>query len=422
MLTIVQSVILVFGFFRLLADEILRCRNITHITSLSRSVPEQIEGVMNTQEWSECSSYTLEKIKLSRVEDLFSYSMLSLVLVFALPWYYAGWTEGETASPWICSFFASVFLFLLQIPDLFFDWFRQFGVEQKYGFNQSTKKLWITDKIKGFCIGFPFLFVLIGFLDWLFRVLSSSFPNFWWMLAFSAFFLVQLLIFILWPKLILPLFNKLTPLSEGELKDRLMQLATKTGFHAKSIEVIDGSRRSTHSNAYFTGFGKFRRIVLFDTLVEQMSIDELEAVVAHEIGHYRLGHIPKRLFISFLMGLGSFLFLDFLSKSEWFYYGLNLPFESMGSLALLIVILSLYSGAFTFWLSPISNIISRKNEFEADKFAAISTGKSTFLSSALRKLYKKNKNFPLPHRWIAFFHHSHPSLLERERALAELKL
>ena len=422
MLSLVQSVFLVCGFFRLLTDEILRSRNITHICSLSQSVPEEVEGVMNIEEWSECSSYTLEKSKLSRVEDWFSFVLLSLVLVFVLPWYHAEWTQGATVSPWVCSFFASVFLFLLQIPDLFFDWFRQFGVEQKYGFNQSTKKLWVTDKIKGFCIGFPFLFVLIGFLDWLFRALSSSFPNFWWMLAFSAFFLVQLLIFILWPKLILPLFNKLTPLSEGELKDRLMQLATKTGFHAKSIEVIDGSKRSTHSNAYFTGFGKFRRIVLFDTLVEQMSIDELEAVVAHEIGHYRLGHIPKRLLISFLVGLCGFAFLNFLSKSEWFYHGLNLPLESMGSLVPLIVILSLYSGAFTYWLSPIGNIFSRKHEYEADKFAAISTGKGTFLSSALRKLYKKNKNFPLPDRWLAFFHHSHPSLLERERALTDFKL
>jgi STE24 endopeptidase len=153
-----------------------------------------------------------------------------------------------------------------------------------------------------------------------------------------------------------------------------------------------------------------------------MSIDEIEAVVAHEIGHYRLGHIPKRLLISFLVGLGGFAFLNFLSKSEWFYHGLNLPVESMGSLVPLIVILSLYSGAFTYWLSPIGNMFSRKHEYEADKFAAISTGKGTFLSSALRKLYKKNKNFPLPDRWLAFFHHSHPSLLERERALTDFKL
>jgi len=422
MLSFLQIIILVFGFLRLLTDEILRSRNISHITSLSKSLPDQVKGVMNDQEWTECSSYTLEKSRMSRVEDMCSFILLSSVLVFALPWYFSEWTQGASVSPWVCSLFASAFLLLIQVPDLFFDWFRQFGVEQKYGFNQSTKQLWITDKIKGFLIGFPFLFVLIGFLDWLFRLLSSIFPSFWWILAFCAFFSVQLLIFILWPKLILPLFNKLTPLDDGELKDRLMKLATQTGFHAKSIEVIDGSKRSTHSNAYFTGFGKFRRIVLFDTLVEQMSIDELEAIVAHEIGHYRLGHIPKRLIISFLVGLGGFAFIDYLSKSEWFYDGLSLPTESMGSLAPLIVIISLYSGGFTFWISPISNIFSRKHEYEADKFAAISTGKSTFLSSALRKLYKKNKNFPLPDKWLSFFHHSHPSLMEREHALKDLKL
>ena len=198
----------------------------------------------------------------------------------------------------------------------FFDWRKQFSLEEKFGFNKSTKALWVVDKIKGTILGFGFSLLLLAFMIWLYREISSAFENTWWVWVFVVFFGIQLLLMILWPKFILPLFNKLSPLEEGELRDRLMALSEKTGFKAKAIEVIDGSKRSGHSNAYFTGFGKFRRIVLYDTLIEQMEIEEIEAVLAHEVGHYKLGHIPKRLAVSFFLGLGGFFLLSYFLQSR----------------------------------------------------------------------------------------------------------
>ena len=251
-----------------------------------------------------------------------------------------------------------------------------------------------------------------------YREISSAFENTWWVWVFVVFFGIQLLLMILWPKFILPLFNKLSPLEEGELKDRLMALSEKTGFKAKAIEVIDGSKRSGHSNAYFTGFGKFRRIVLYDTLIEQMKIEEIEAVLAHEVGHYKLGHIPKRLAVSFFLGLGGFFLLSYFLKSDWFYKEFALDAASLtGSFAPALVIFSLVLGFFTYWLSPISNYFSRKHEFEADHFAKEAVGSPEPLVSALRKLYVENLSHPLPHSLMAAFHYSHPTLLEREKAL-----
>ena len=305
----------------------------------------------------------------------------------------------------------------MQIPGLIFDWYNQFILEEKYGFNKSTKKLWMLDKVKGIVLGFSLSYLLLVLLIWMYRLLSFELPQIWWIVVFFVFFMIQLLMMVLFPKLILPLFNKLTPLDEGELKDRLMKLSDKTGFKANSIEVIDGSKRSGHSNAYFTGFGRFRRIVLYDTLIEQMSVEEIEAVLAHEVGHYKMGHIPKRLIMSFFIGLLGFGLIGYLLQSEWFYMGIGLDASLTSSLGPLIVGLSLILGFFTYWLTPISNFFSRKHEFEADNFAKNSVGGADSLISALRKLYVKNLSHPLPHPLMAGFHYSHPTLLERENAL-----
>jgi STE24 endopeptidase len=321
------------------------------------------------------------------------------------------------ASPWLCALVATIFLTALQIPSLFFDWRKQFSLEEKFGFNKSTKGLWVMDKIKGSILGFAFSFLLLALMIWLYRVISSAFTNTWWVLVFVIFFGIQLLLMILWPKFIIPLFNKLSPLEEGELRDRLMALSEKTGFKAKAIEVIDGSKRSGHSNAYFTGFGKFRRIVLYDTLIEQMEIEEIEAVLAHEVGHYKLGHIPKRLAISFFLGLGGFFLLSYFLESSWFYEGFALDNSLTGSFAPVLVVFSLALGFFTYWLSPLSNHFSRKHEFEADHFAKEAVGSPEPLISALRKLYVENLSHPLPHPLMTTFHYSHPTLLERENAL-----
>ena len=232
--------------------------------------------------------------------------------------------------------------------------------------------------------------------------------------GFWVLFGFQLLMLVLYPKLILPLFNKLTPLPEGELRDRLLALGDRTGFKAQAIQVMDGSKRSGHSNAFFTGFGRYRRIVLYDTLMNQLSEEELEAVLAHEIGHYRCGHIPKMIAISAAMLLGGFALIAWLANSTWFNPAFGLP---LGEIAPSLLLFGLLSGAVTFWFSPIGNFFSRKHEYEADTFARDAMKSGEPLSGALRKLAQKNLSNLTPHPWFSAFYYSHPTLVERERAL-----
>jgi STE24 endopeptidase len=190
------------------------------------------------------------------------------------------------------------------------------------------------------------------------------------------------------------------------LRERLMALGERTGFRAKTIEVIDGSKRSGHSNAYFTGFGRFRRIVLFDTLIAQLTPEELEAVLAHEIGHYRRGHIPKMIAMSAVMMLAGFWVIAWLARSPWF----NAPS---------FLLFGLLSGVVTFWFAPLGNLLSRKYEYEADAFARNAMGGPAAMIGALRKLAQKNLSNLTPHRWFSGFYYSHPTLVEREAALVK---
>jgi STE24 endopeptidase len=221
---------------------------------------------------------------------------------------------------------------------------------------------------------------------------------------------------VLAPVLILPLFNKFTPLPEGSLRARLLALAVRTGFHAKGIQIMDGSRRSRHSNAFFTGFGKFRKIVLFDTLVQQLSEPELEAVLAHEIGHYKRKHIIKLLTASAIGSLVGFYLLSVLAQQAWFYEAFG--FEP-GSIVTALLLFGLLSGLATFWLSPAINLWSRRYEYQADAFAAASAHEPQSLVGALRKLNEKNLSNLTPHPLYSGFYYSHPTLLEREKALSE---
>ncbi|MCC6414909.1 MAG: M48 family metallopeptidase, partial [Opitutaceae bacterium] len=253
---------------------------------------------------------------------------------------------------------------------------------------------------------FPLLWVLLSLVSWV--------GDLWWLWGFGVLFGFQILMMVLYPKLILPLFNKLTPLPEGMLRDRLMALGERAGFRAKAIEVMDGSKRSGHSNAFFTGFGRFRRIVLFDTLINQLEPEELEAVLAHEIGHYRRGHIPKMITVSAVLQLAGFAFIAWLARSNWFNPAFGFP---LGELAPSLLLFGLLSGAVTFWLSPLGNFFSRKHEYEADAFARDAMGGARAMTGALRKLAQKNLTNLTPHPWFSAFYYSHPTLVERERAL-----
>jgi STE24 endopeptidase len=228
----------------------------------------------------------------------------------------------------------------------------------------------------------------------------------------------QLVLMLAAPVLILPLFNKFTPLPPGELRDGLLELARRAGFRAGDIQVMDGSKRSRHSNAFFTGLGRFRKIVLFDTLVRQLDQGELESVLAHEIGHYKKGHIPKTIALSLAGGLLAFYLISLLARQVWFMGGFG--FEP-GQMAPALLLFGLLSGVVTFWVSPLFHALSRRHEYEADAYAAGLMQQRQPLIAALRKLNEKNLSNLTPHPFYSGFYYSHPTLLEREAALAAVE-
>lgn len=397
---------------RLLAEWILAALNRAEVRRHADKAPEAVASIMSEATYRQSVTYTLERSRFGQMTEVFD-TMVLLLVIFGgiLPALYnvvVGW--GAVDAVWTRAVYLLLVGVLLAIPGLPFDWWSQFRLEAKYGFNKSTPQLWVMDKVKGMllmlALGFPLLWIILSLVNWV--------GNAWWLWGFGVLFGFQILMLVLYPKLILPLFNKLTPLPEGELRNRLMALGDRTGFQAKAIEVMDGSKRSGHSNAFFTGFGRFRRIVLFDTLINQLSTEELEAVLAHEIGHYRRGHVPKMIVVSALMQLGGFALVAWLAKSNWFNPAFGFP---LGELAPSLLMFGLLSGAVTFWFSPLGNYFSRKHEYEADAFARDAMGGATAMIGALRKLAQKNLTNLTPHPWFSAFYYSHPTMVERERAL-----
>ncbi len=379
------------------------------------SPPEAVREVMPEDTYRRSVDYTLAKNRFSAVETLWGAAVLAAVILSGvLPWYYGFFGDGADRSVWMEGLFFVSVPVLLSLPGLPLEWWSQFRLEERFGFNKTTLRLWITDRIKGlligFAIGYPLICLLLALVDWV--------GTTWWIWGFAVFFTFQLLMMVLYPMLIMPLFNKFSPLPDGELKERLMGLADRTGFRAKTIQVMDGSRRSTHSNAFFTGFGRFRRIVLFDTLMEQLAQPELEAVLAHEIGHYKKGHIPRMLGLSALMVFIAFGVIAWLAESAWFYAGFGFDPETAG-LAPALLLFALLSGLVTFWLSPLFNVMSRKHEYEADAFARDAVESAAPLVAALRKLSEKNLSNLTPHPLYSAVYYSHPTLVEREAALRE---
>ena len=411
---LVLSAVAALMVLRLVADLILAALNRAEVRRHANSPPPAVSAIMDGPTYSQSVAYTLEKSRFGVITEIFDTLVLALVLFGGvLPLLYSavvGW--GGAESIWTRVLFVLIAGILLGIPSLPFEWWEQFRLEQKFGFNKSTPGLWISDKLKGVLLVFAIGFPLLGALLWVVGGGGST----WWIWGFALMFGFQLLMLILYPKVILPLFNKLTPLPEGDLRDRLMALGDRTGFQAKTIEVIDGSKRSGHSNAYLTGFGRFRRIVLFDTLIAQLTPEELEAVLAHEIGHYRRGHIPKMIAMSAIMMFAGFFAIAWLARSTWFNTAFGFP---PGEIAPSFLLFALLSGIVTFWFAPLGNLLSRKYEYEADDFARKAMGGPGAMIAALRKLAKKNLTNLTPHRWFSGFYYSHPTLVEREAALVK---
>ncbi len=397
---------------RLTGELFLSALNRAEVRRHAASAPPAVAAIMDSETYAKSVAYTLEKSRFGVLTEIFDTMVLAMVLFGGvLPLLFAtvaAW--GAPGAVWSHALFILLAAALLSVPSLPFEWWEQFRLEEKFGFNKSTAGLWVSDKLKGlllmFVIGLPLLWALLALVKWA--------GNTWWLWGFALVFGFQLLMLVLYPKLILPLFNKLTPLPAGDLRTRLLALGDRTGFQASTIEVIDGSKRSGHSNAYFTGFGRFRRIVLFDTLIAQLTPEELEAVLAHEIGHYRRGHIPKMIALAAVMLLGGFGVIAWLARSPWFNQAFGFPANEVAPSFLLF---GLLSGLVTFWFSPLGNVLSRKHEYEADAFARDAVGGAGPMVGALRKLAQKNLSNLTPHPWFSAFFYSHPTLVEREAAL-----
>jgi STE24 endopeptidase len=405
-----QAVLLLVAA-RLAAQLALEALNRAETRLHAGILPGGLAGIMDEATYAKSSEYTLAKSRFTAFELVYD-AVVLVAAVFSglLPWL---WTRFDGLAPgaaWSGAIFLVAAGLLLSLPGLPLGWWAQFRLEQRFGFNQSSPGLWVSDQLKGAAVGvalgFPLAWALLALVGWVGAT--------WWIWGFALLFVFQLLMLVLYPKLILPLFNRLTPLPEGEARDRLLALADRTGFQARTIEVMDGSKRSAHSNAFFTGFGRFRRIVLFDTLVAQMSQPELEAVLAHEIGHYRRGHIPQRLATSALLQLGGFAVIAWLAQSAWFNPAFGLP---AGATAPAFLLFGLLGGLVTFWFTPVGNWISRRHEYEADAFARDALGGPDAMVSALHRLAQKNLTNLTPHPLYSAVYYSHPTIVERERAL-----
>jgi STE24 endopeptidase len=408
---VVAVVVLLLVLARWGAQLWLEQLNRRHVLAHAGTVPEAFKGVMDEATYAKSVRYTLAKGRLDQIAGTWS-SVVLLAVLFSglLPWGFDGFNQRLGSSAWAMAAFLLVTSVALSLPSLPLDWYDQFRLEERFGFNTTTQRLWWMDRLKGLllgiALGYPLLALILKLVEWM--------GPWWWLWAWGALLGFQLLMMVLAPVLILPLFNKFTPLPGGSLRERLLKLAERTRFRARSIQVMDGSKRSRHSNAFFTGFGGFRKIVLFDTLIQQLAELELEAVLAHEIGHFKKKHIPKTLLVSALGSLAGFWLVSLLATQEWFYRSFG--FEP-GSIVPALLLFGLLSGVITFWFSPVAHWWSRRYEYQADAFAAGVMKEPRSLIGALRKLNEKNLSNLTPHPLYSGFYYSHPTLLEREQAL-----
>ena len=397
---------------RWIAEFWLSRLNRRHVLAHANEIPPAFRGMIDEPAYKKSVEYTLAKSTFSEMEDGFNVAVLIIFLFSGvLPWAFHMFSHGLGRSAWAMAAFLIAVGLAMSLPGLPFDWHAQFRLEEKFGFNTTTPKLWWSDRLKGLLLalvlGYPLLVLILKIVGWT--------GAWWWFWAWAALLAFQFLMLVLAPVLILPLFNKFTPLPEGSLRGRLLALARRTQFHAQSIQLMDGSKRSRHSNAFFTGFGRFRKIVLFDTLVQQLTESELEAVLAHEIGHFKKKHIPKMLAFSAVSSLAGFYLISVLARQDWFYRAFG--FEP-GNVAPALLLFGLLAGTVTFWFSPLIHWWSRRYEYQADAFAARVMNETQSLIGALRKLNEKNLSNLTPHPGYSRFYHSHPTLLEREQALA----
>lgn len=380
----------------------LNVKNQFHINLHKSKVPEEFSEIVSLEAHQKAASYSGAKLQLSRQVLFFDVAIL-LFMTFGGGFQdiYNYWLATDIPAVWRDTAFLISTFWFLSLLSLPFTIISTFKIEEKFGFNKMTPKKFVIDLVKQWAlmlaIGAPLVWVVL-------TIMNQFFDQVWWL--YTWFFWVGFNLILLWayPKWIAPIFNKFTPLEDGEMKERIEALLKKTGFESNGIFVMDGSSRSGHGNAYFTGFGKNKRIVFFDTLIETLTPEEVEAVLAHELGHFKHGHIKKMMLQSFTVALMGLALLGWLAQQSFFYTELGMTSETPA--AALLLFLTVMPSIF-FFIGPANALKSRVHEFEADAFAADVTD-SKHLISALLKMYRDNASSLTPDPAFSAYHDSHP--------------
>lgn len=393
----------------------LSSRHIRHVLTHRAAVPDEFAEKIPLAAHQKAADYTVARTKFGLLTLLVQSAVLvGFTLLGGLQWLSAMLLQAlGSAGMWYQLSLIVAFTVISSVIDLPFDYYRQFVLEARFGFNKMTRQLFFVDMLKnsliGAVIGLPLLWVILSLMD------KSG--ALWWLYAWLVFSGFQLLMLVLYPSVIAPLFNKFSPLDDDSLRTRIEGLMQRVGFASKGLFVMDGSKRSAHGNAYFSGFGASKRIVFFDTLLARLAPHEIEAVLAHELGHFKRKHITKRIAVMFALSLAFLALLGFLKGQLWFYTGLGVtPLLPGSNDAMALILFMLALPIFTFLLSPLSSLSSRKHEFEADAFAVAHTN-GPDLISALVKLYEDNAATLTPDPLHSAFYDSHPPASVRIRHL-----
>ncbi|HLS56918.1 MAG TPA: M48 family metallopeptidase [Zeimonas sp.] len=383
----------------------LATRQVRHVSRHREAVPADFAGRITLHAHRRAADYTVARVRLGMVEAVIGAMLLLGFTLFgglqALLDALAQWLPDYPFARQI-AFVAAVAL-IGALVDLPVAWYRQFRLEHRFGFNRMTPLLFIVDALKGTAVASVLGLPLLALVLWLMR----SAGGLWWLWAWGAWVAFNLAILVLYPTVIAPMFNRFEPLADGAVRQRVEALLARCGFASRGLFVMDGSRRSAHGNANFTGLGRSKRIVFFDTLLARLEPDEVEAVLAHELGHFSRRHVLKRIAVMFVASLAGLWLLGWLSRQGWFYQGLGVTpgADEFDAAALVLFFLAL--PVFTFVLQPLASWASRRHEFEADAFAA-THARAQDLVSALVKLYEDNASTLTPDPVHSAFYDSHP--------------
>ena len=408
--TALFSALLVLG---LLTKFYLATRQIRHVARHRNQVPAAFASTITLASHQKAADYTIAKARLGMLETGFG-------AVLVMGWTLLGGLDALNQALARSSFasYGSLvpqlallvaFGLISGVLDLPFSLYKTFRLEESFGFNKMTARLWLADLLKSTLVGAIVGLPIVALMLWL----MGSAGGLWWLWTWMVWMGFNLLALVLFPTVIAPLFNKFKPLDDEALKARVTALMQRCGFAAKGLFVMDGSKRSAHANAYFTGFGAAKRVVFYDTLLKQLNPAEVDAVLAHELGHFKHKHIIKRIVVMFAVSLLGFALLGWLSSQVWFYTGLGVrPNIAGGNDALALLLFLMAMPLLSFFVSPVMAQVSRQHEFEADAYAVSQTD-GRDLQSALLKLYKDNASTLTPDPVFVKFYYSHPPASER---------